>query len=128
MVNLLAARAMLCNNLRETVKQLPIRNWEMAWFRAVLCDWLFLKTLSALVQKIPNTSKTVGIAVQKESDWGDPSPLRSLSCEQMCQSLFLMPLSQEEVSMACSKEAKVFCACCSGWTSKVVVWREEGAV
>lgn len=41
MVNLLAAMAMLCNNLRETVKQLPIRDWEMAWSRAVLFDWLF---------------------------------------------------------------------------------------
>lgn len=68
MVNLLAAIVTLCNNLRETVKQLPIRDWEMAWSRAVLCDWLFLKTLSALVQKIPNTSEIVGIAVQKECD------------------------------------------------------------
>lgn len=53
----------------------------MAWSGAVLCDWLFLKTLSAVVQKIPNTSDIVGLAVQKESDWGDPNPLRSLSCE-----------------------------------------------
>lgn len=52
------------------MKQLPIRDWEMAWPRAVLCDWLFLKTLSALVQKIRSTSEIVGIAVQKESDWG----------------------------------------------------------
>lgn len=81
MVNLLAAMAMLCNNLRETMKQLPIRDWEMAWSGAVLYDWLFLKTLSALVQKIPKTSEIVGIAVQKESDSGDPSPLRSLRCE-----------------------------------------------
>lgn len=81
MVNLLAAMAMPCNNLRATVKKLPIQDWEMAWSRAVLCDWLFLKTLSALVQKITNTSEILGIAVQKESDWGDPSPLRSLSCE-----------------------------------------------
>lgn len=81
MVNLLAAMAMLCNNLRETVKQLPIRDWEMAWSRAVQCDWLFLKILSVIVQKIPNTSEIVGIALQKESDWGDPSHLSSLSCE-----------------------------------------------
>lgn len=71
----------MCNNLRETVKQFPIRDWEMAWSGAVRCDWLFLKILSALVQKIPNTSEIVGLAVQKESAWGDPSPLRSLSCE-----------------------------------------------
>lgn len=55
------------------MKQLPIRDWEMAWSRAVLCDWLFLKTLSALVQKIRSTSEIVCIAVQKESDWGGKS-------------------------------------------------------
>lgn len=73
MVNLLAAMAMLCDNLRETVKQFPIRDWEMAWSGAVLCDWLFLKTLSALVQKIPNTSEIVGLGVQKEYDCGIPA-------------------------------------------------------
>lgn len=73
MVNLLAAIAMLSNNLRETVKQLPIRDWEMAWSRAVLCDWLFLKTLSALVQKIPNTSEIVGIAYRRSLTEGIPA-------------------------------------------------------
>lgn len=72
--------AMLCNNLRETMKQLPIRNWEMPWSRAILCGWLFLKTLSALVQQFPN-SEIVGINNMKEYDWGDPTSLRSLSYE-----------------------------------------------
>lgn len=52
---------MLCNNLRETVKQLPIWNGEMTWPRAVLCDWLFLKTLPALVRQIADPSVIAGV-------------------------------------------------------------------
>lgn len=74
MLNLFAAMAMLCNNLRETVKQLPIRDWEMACSGAVLCDWLFLKTLSALAQKISNTSKILGITVRRSLTGEIPAP------------------------------------------------------
>lgn len=59
MVNLFATMAMLCNNLRKIMKQPPSQNWEMA----ILCDWLILKTLSALVQQVLNTSQIVGITI-----------------------------------------------------------------
>lgn len=35
----------------------------MAW-SGVLCDWLFLKTLSTLVEQVPNTSEIVGITTR----------------------------------------------------------------
>lgn len=37
----------------------------MAWSGVLLCDWLFFKTLSTLVEQVPNTSEIVGITT-----WG----------------------------------------------------------
>lgn len=97
---------------RETVKQLPIRDWDIAWSRAVLCDWLFLKTVSALGQKIWSTSEMMGTAGSIEGVWlrgggGIPALWGAWVVNNMWI-LILDALSQEEVSMACSKEATVF--------------------
>lgn len=81
----------------------------MAWSGVILCDWLFLKILSTLVEQVPNTSEIVGIPL-----WGGVTG-RSQSLEEpeLCLSVWVLPiltlLSQEEVSMTCSKEAKSLC-------------------
>lgn len=57
----------------------------MAWSGVTLCDWLFLKILSTLVEQVANTCEIVGIPLW--GVWlGDPSLLRSLSYAWVCES------------------------------------------